>query len=100
MIRCFGDTFFYLAFLNDRDEAHQKSIEFIAEHDPQIVTTAWVLTEVADAMAVGGRTMFGEFLYAMEADGRTEIVSPSRPLFDAGIQLYLARPDKEWPLTD
>lgn len=97
---CFGDTFFYLAFLNEQDEAHDAAVDFIAKNDPSIVTTAWVLTEVADAMAQHGRERFGDLLSAMEGDGRTEVIPATQALFDEGVKLYLARLDKGWSLTD
>jgi hypothetical protein len=100
MTRCFADTFFYLAFTNERDEAHQQAVDFIAAHNPLIVTTDWVLTEVGDAMASGGRSRFGELLNAIRDDGRTEIVPASHDLFDLGVDRYLARLDKDWSLTD
>jgi len=100
MSRYFGDTFFYLAFTNERDDAHEKAVKFIATHSPRIVTTEWVLTEVADAMAAGGRERFGELLAAIDADRSTEVVAASHALFDAGVERYLARADKAWSLTD
>ena len=100
MTRCFADTFFYLAFTNERDDAHAPAVNFIATHNPRMVTTDWILTEVGDAMATGGRGRFGELLKAIREDGRTEIVPASRDLFELGVGQYLARPDKDWSLTD
>jgi predicted nucleic acid-binding protein len=64
------------------------------------VTTARVLTEVADALAKTRRREFGELLAAIDADPRTQVIPASAALFDAGVQLYRSREDKEWPLTD
>jgi predicted nucleic acid-binding protein len=36
----------------------------------------------------------------LRTDAGSEIVEPTGDLFDAGIALYNARPDKEWSLTD
>jgi predicted nucleic acid-binding protein len=44
----FPDTFYFLALLNERDAAHDKAAQFGAT-SPALLTTAWVLTEVADA---------------------------------------------------
>lgn len=96
MTGCFGDTFFYLAFTNERDEAHVTAVNFISRSNPLVVTTDWVLTEVADAMASGGRSRFGELLEAIDEDGRTEVVPASRSLFELGVERYLARLDKDW----
>lgn len=97
---CFGDTYFYLAFVNQRDPANSKAVEFILQHTPQIVTTAWVLTEVADGLARSQRKQFGALLDSLRTDSGTEIVPPSSRLFDDGVELYLSRQDKGWPLTD
>ena len=36
----------------------------------------------------------------MRSDGRINLISTSRELTQRGIDLYLARPDKSWSLTD
>jgi predicted nucleic acid-binding protein len=100
MIRCFGDSFFYLAYVNRRDNANTRTVEFLHEHDPHIVTTAWVLTEVGDALAGSKRKKFGEMLEAISADPKTKVVPASQELFESGVNLYLRRQDKDWPLTD
>src|SRR5207302_6178224 len=47
----FADTYFFHAMLNERDSAHARVMEFIASAEvDQLVTTAWVLVEVADGM--------------------------------------------------
>ena len=50
----FADTFFFLALLNAKDAAHPRAIAFAGEADRKLVTTAWVLTEVADGCAARG----------------------------------------------
>jgi hypothetical protein len=47
----FADTFYSLALLGSRDSAHQRAIDFAKQHTGGLVTTAWVLTEVADALS-------------------------------------------------
>jgi predicted nucleic acid-binding protein len=100
MSRCFGDSFFFLAYLNRRDDAHEQAVRYLTDHDPVIHTTAWVLTEVADAIARSRRDRFGELLASIRSDPRMDIVPASAALFDAGVDMYLARPDKHWSLTD
>lgn len=100
MSRCFGDTYFYLAFINERDDAHENAVTFIIEQSPIIVTTEWILAEIGDAMAQGSRSRFGELLDAIHADHRTEVVPASHDWFARGVELYVARPDKQWSLTD
>lgn len=97
----FADTYFFIAGLNATDPAHRRAIDVAAEHTGAIVTTAWVLTEVANTFAkAGGRLGAIRFLRGLSADPRIRVVPPSHGLFDRGLQLYCQRPDKEWSLTD
>ena len=47
----FADTYFYLALFNTRDTHHRQVVDFVATFLGGVVTTQWVLTEVADAFA-------------------------------------------------
>jgi len=47
----FADTFFYLALLNPDDSAHEQAIGLAKAQTAATVTTAWVMTELADALA-------------------------------------------------
>ena len=47
----FADTWFYLALFNTRDAHHRRVLEFVGTFTGGVVTTQWVLTEVADAFA-------------------------------------------------
>jgi predicted nucleic acid-binding protein len=65
------------------------------------VTTTWVLTEVADAMAQpANRVVFLRFLATLERNPAVEIVPASEALYRRGLELYRDRPDKDWSLTD
>lgn len=43
----FADAFFYVALLNRHDEYHPRVIEWVEGFVGEIVTTQWILTEVA-----------------------------------------------------
>ena len=47
----FVDSFFFFAILNPKDAAHTKAIDFSRQHTAPLVTTTWVLTEVADGLS-------------------------------------------------
>lgn len=97
----FADSFFFLALLNKRDARHAKASEFALSITHPIVTTQWVLVEVADAFChPRNRGLFSELISYTDMDNRIEIVPANPPLFDRGAQLYLDRPDKAWSLTD
>lgn len=101
MIGCFADTFYFFALLNPRDEAHLDAIRITANLNRPIVTTAWVLTELADGLAAtSSRFLFARFLTKIQAENRTTIVPPSQSLFEQAAQLYDSRSDKQWSLTD
>jgi len=101
MNRWFGDSFFFFALLNDADQAHGRADQLLDEFD-ELVTTVWVLTEVADGFArpAHRRSAFPRLLRLLRTNDRVAIVPASQPLFERGLRLYLDRPDKEWSLTD
>ncbi|HYF50264.1 MAG TPA: hypothetical protein VEJ63_12715 [Planctomycetota bacterium] len=66
-----------------------------------MVTTPWVLVEVADAFsAVESRAVCDFFIRRLQANRHLEIVHCTDLLFQSGLNLYRDRPDKEWSLTD
>jgi hypothetical protein len=101
MSRVFADTFYFFAVLNPADEAHRRALEFATAHDEPIVTTAWVLTELADGLAATTRRgAVSRLVDRLRADPENEIVPPTEELMARGMALYDARPDKQWSLTD
>ena len=97
----FADSFYFFALLNDKDAAHQAAKTFSAQSDAPYVTTAWVLTEVADGCASPDRrTVFLELLDLLNESPDAKIIPCSEELFERGIQLFRQRPDKDWSLTD
>jgi predicted nucleic acid-binding protein len=101
MNRYFADTFFYLALLNERDEAHQRVLKLNSELDGGIVTTHWVLIEVGDALSdPASRMLFLELLRMLESNPDVTIIEAGPELFDKAVALFEARSDKSWSLTD
>jgi len=97
----FADTFYYIALLSQADETNARAVEFTKEFEGRMLTTAWVLTELADGMAdPETRQQFIEFLESLRSDPQVTIIPPDEILFERGIKLYEARSDKEWSLTD
>jgi predicted nucleic acid-binding protein len=97
----FGDTYYFLAVGNERDEGHQRAVQYAASYKGPIITTEWVLTEVADALASPAqREQFLNLLELIYDDSNWKVVAASHELFDRGISLFSQRPDKEWSLTD
>lgn len=101
MMAAFADTFYYLALLDPTDEAHQRALALSEKRRGRVITTAWVLTEVADALCEpANRLVFTRLIELLRSDPNTEVVPPDEDLFDCGLDLYARRPDKAWSLTD
>jgi predicted nucleic acid-binding protein len=101
MMAAFADTFYYLAILDPTDEAHQRTLALSEKRRGHVITTAWILTEVADALCEpANRSVFTTLLALLRSDQDTEIIPPDKDLFDRGLDLYARRTDKGWSLTD
>jgi predicted nucleic acid-binding protein len=97
----FADTYFFLAIINPRDAGHQKAVAAAQGRTGSLVTTAWVLTELADGLAsTADRQLYQLILSDIQDDPSAAIVPASQELLDRGQALYFARPDKQWSLTD
>ena len=97
----FADTFFFLAAINPSDKCHDRAIAWSDAYDGPLLTTVWVITEVADALAgLRHRRVFKTFYETLVQDQRVRIVPPGLSLWERGLELYLKRPDKEWSLTN
>jgi uncharacterized protein len=97
----FADTFYYLALGNPRDSAHQQALSISNQFRGRIVTSAWIIQELADGLAIPpARNGFLNLLTALEQDDRTTIVEPDFEHWRLGLELYRSRPDKSWSLTD
>ena len=100
MTTVFADTFYFLALLNRHDEAHAKAVKYSGLID-KLVTTEWVLTELADGLASSRhRRMFVQTRQDMLADADAQVIHFEKQLYDDGIQLFHNRTDKQWSLTD
>ena len=52
MTPVFADTYYWLALINPRDSAHQEAVGLAQSVTQPLVTTAWTLTEVGNAMCL------------------------------------------------
>ncbi len=102
MTTVFADSFYFFALLNPRDPAHARAVAFTGAYTGRIVTTGWVLTELADGWArpASWRSVFVQLQADVRANPDVAVVSCTDHLLDEGISLYAQRPDKEWSLTD
>jgi predicted nucleic acid-binding protein len=97
----FCDTVYFLALLNPTDQFHAAALAYSQNAQQTLITTEWVLTEVGDALwQPANRRRLGQLLAILSESRETEIVQAESSWFQRGCELFLARPDKEWSLTD
>ena len=98
----FVDAWFYIALLDPHDAGHSATVAFCSdERLSGMVTTRWVLMEVANMLAGSkARRNCAQFLKELCEDTGTRIIPDTADLFVRGLQLYEERPDKAWSLTD
>lgn len=102
--KIFIDTAAWIALLNSRDNLHQKArliMDDLIENKNPLVTTEFVLMEVADAISAPRlRPKTIDFIDNILLLPILLVIPASQDLWKAGWQLYKQRPDKEWGLTD
>ena len=97
----FADTAYYVAELSPRDSLHASARKFSSTYSGRIITTEYVLVEVATFCLHGsGRSAFADLIQSLRADPATTVVPASTQLFERAVALFVARPDKDWSLTD
>lgn len=97
----FADAFFFFALINPRDVAHARTVALTAAGSLNLVTTAFVLLEVADGLgATADRQLFQDIIRDLRQNSDAAIIPPTQELFEKGVELYLNRLDKHWSLTD
>ena len=97
----FADSFFFIAFLDKTDEAHSRAVAVFDDLDSTILTTSWVLLEVANGYAgLKNRARFVDFVQFLRSSPFVVILPADQTDFDEGMRLYGDRLDKEWSLTD
>ncbi|HEY5311915.1 MAG TPA: hypothetical protein VIK18_05325 [Pirellulales bacterium] len=101
MTRVFADSFYFFALANPLDAAHRKALAYSRAQNVPLVLTTWVLTEVADGLGHSvQRGLFQRILIELHA-GRGHVIVPTTDaLWNKGVELYDARSDKRWSLTD
>lgn len=96
----FADACYFLALTLGRDRLHQQALVLAATDQP-LITTEWVLAEVAATLAAPRmRARFTALMAWLEARNDVTIVTTSTEHFKMGCALYARRKDKGWSLTD
>lgn len=104
MMAVFADTYYWIAFTNVQDDAHEKAKALTRSLVPDlIVTTEEVLTEYLNYFAGWGshfRAKASLNVQDMRASRHLRIAAQTAESFLAGFDLYRARLDKGYSLTD
>lgn len=103
----FWDTSAFLALANTRDALHGQAVavsQSLARENAQLLTTDAVLTELANGLSKVGQRQLAQrtvkMVYQSVPLRVAEVVHIDAEFWQRGWQLYCARPDKEWGLTD
>jgi uncharacterized protein len=101
MSAVFADTHYFAAQFNPKDQHHAKAVAFTNGYTGDMVTTDWVLVEIADAFAQQpNRARFVALYESLQASSQLHIVPADRATLQTGVSLYSQRLDKAWSLTD
>jgi len=101
MKRRFADTAFYVALANTKEELYPRAVSYAVLPRLKVVTTEFILIEAANFFGKPNmREQFTQLVETLRTDRNVQIIPASADLFQRGLALFAARPDKEWSLTD
>ena len=104
MTRVFVDTVAWIALLNVDDTLYQQAqrvMETLRQQRARLITTEFVLLEVADALSAPSiRSQTVAFIEGLRHMPILQIVPVTQALLADGWTLYSQRSDKDWGLTD
>jgi len=100
----FIDTAYVHALISPNDQWHEKAVEWrlkIESEKTPLVTTEFVLAEIADGLAaINFRQAASQAVRILQTNAFVKIIPASSELFTKALKLYEQRPDKSWGLTD
>src|SRR6266851_2762455 len=101
MIAVFADTSYFLAFLGEKDQFHDRAMAWTRVLRAPVVTSEYVVVEVGNSLSKGAdRQAFMDFYREIRQEAKLEVIPASTELLDRGAELFAGRPDKTWSLTD
>ncbi len=103
MKRVFVDTLYWIASINPRDQWHSQVLALDAKLKADFVTTESVLIEVLNYFSGFGadiRLQVAIIVDDLLQSEKVEIVPQTRSAFISALELYRARKDKGYSLTD
>ncbi len=95
------DTSYLIALFDGRDELHARARAWSERVKEPLLVTEYVLWETVNALShPADRPKAHALVEHVRSEPGCEIVKASEELFEAGLALHRARPDKGWSLTD
>ena len=102
--RLFIDTAYFIARANPQDNLHDRAeaLSSVVQTADKVFVTDAVLTEVGNSLrkTARARAVAALLIQGCFDTPNLHVVVVDRQLFDRSVQLYRARPDKTWSLTD
>jgi len=100
MIPAFADTSYFVAILNPRDASHVVA-KALSTSEMRVITTEYILIEAANFFPLAAaRSSLRTMIDRVSVSPNFVVVPSSTDLFTRGYALFVARPDKDWSLTD
>ncbi len=96
----FADTSYFLAFLGENDQYHDRAMAWTRVLRAPVVTTEYVVVEVGNSLTKGSDRAVFEAFYKSLQGANLRVIPAATSLQDQGAKLFGERPDKEWSLTD
>ena len=96
------DTAFVQALLNRKDQYHARAKAFLSKlmRAREVWVTEAVLVEIGNALSALNREGAASFINQCYTTSNVRVVSVDTALLKRGLDLFLARLDKDWSLTD
>ena len=95
------DTGYLIALFNPCDQLHRSAIAWTTMLHESLLVTEYVLWECVNYFAKPDyREIAQALVQHVEGDSGCTVIYASEELFRAGMELFSARTDKGWSLTD
>jgi predicted nucleic acid-binding protein len=95
------DTGFLVALAQRRDALHERARAWAAAVDEPLLVTEYVLLETINQLSGPADRMRAHLIAGqVRSSPAYEFMPAQREIFEGGLALHRARPDKGWSLTD
>lgn len=95
------DTSYLVALFDSGDALHTRALAWAATVTEPLLITEYILWETVNAFSQpADRAKAHALVNLVRSESDYEVVAANQELFEAGLALHRARPDKRWSLTD